>query len=62
MDLKANCIAFAEVPQAKYKNEQYLRKFRKQQTKMNNACGISANIEQTYILPAEVPQMPYKQA
>ncbi len=45
MNLKANCIAFAEVPQAKYKNEQYLRKFRKQQTKMNNACGNSANIE-----------------
>ena len=62
MDLKANCIAFAEVPQAKYKNEQYLRKFRKQQTKMNNACGNSANIEQTLILLAEVPQMPYKQA
>ena len=45
MNLKANCIALAEVPQAKYKNEQYLRKFRKQQTKMNNACGNSADIE-----------------
>ena len=29
MNLKANCIAFAEVPQAKHKNEQYLRKLRK---------------------------------
>lgn len=29
MNLKANCIAFAEVPQEKHKNEQYLRKFRK---------------------------------
>lgn len=62
MDLKANCTVLAEVPQAKYKNEQYLRKFRKQQTKMNNACGNSANIEQTRILLAEIPQMPYKQA
>lgn len=62
MNLKANYIAFAEVPQAKHKNEQYLRKFRKQQTKMNNACGNSANIEQTRILLAEIPQMPYKQA
>ena len=62
MNLKANCIALAEVPQEKYKNEQYLRKFRKQQTKMNNACGNSANIEQTRISLAEVPQMPYKQA
>lgn len=62
MNLEANCIAFAEVPQAKYKNEQYLRKFRKQQTKMNGACGNPANIEQTRILLAEVPQMPYKQA
>ena len=62
MDLKANCIAFAEVPQAKHKNEQYLRKFRKQQTKMNDTCGNSANIKQTRILLAEIPQMPYKQA
>ena len=29
MNLKANRIAFAEIPQAKHKNEQYLRKFRK---------------------------------
>ena len=62
MNLKVNCIALAEVPQAKYKNEQYLRKFRKQQTKMNNACGNSANIEQMRILLTEIPQMSYKQA
>ena len=29
MNLKVNCIVFAEVPQVKHKNEQYLRKFRK---------------------------------
>ena len=29
MNLKANCIALAEIPQEKHKNEQPLRKFRK---------------------------------
>lgn len=29
---------------------------------MNDDCGNSVNIEQTRILLAEVPQMPYKQA
>ena len=56
MNLEANCIAFAEVPQAKYKNEQYLRKFRKCLTNKHNSCRSSANNVRNGMLFAEIPQ------